>query len=165
MMCFLRVNGYAAECERTVFVSPPDKEEAELFSHMTAAREAAFAVVRPGARAEDVDAAAREYFAQHGLEKYMLHRAGHGIGMGNHEGPWLSEGSAHVLEENMIVSIEPGLYVPEIGGFRHSDTVLVTPDGYERLTTHPTALDDVMICGAKPVKRLKGALVRKMARV
>jgi Xaa-Pro dipeptidase len=165
MMCFLRVNGYAAECERTVFACPPSKEEAELFGHMLTAREMAFALVRPGVRAEDVDMAAREYFVKHGLEKYMLHRVGHGIGMGNHEGPWLSEGSEHVLAENMIISIEPGLYIPEIGGFRHSDTVLVTKDGYERLTTHPTALEDVMIRGAKPGKRLKGALVRKMAKV
>ena len=165
MMCFLRANGYAAECERTVFVCPPSAEETELFTHMLKAREAAFAVLRPGVRAEDMDAAAREYFAQRGLEKYMLHRVGHGIGMGNHEGPWLSEGSEHVLEENMIVSVEPGLYVPEIGGFRHSDTVLVTKDGYERLTTHPTALEDVMIRGAKPTKKLKGALIKKMARV
>lgn len=165
MMCFLRANGYAAECERTVFICPPTAEEAELFGHMLHAREAAFAVLRPGIRAEEVDAVARGYFAQHGLEKYMLHRVGHGIGMGNHEGPWLSEGSEHVLEENMIVSVEPGLYVPEVGGFRHSDTVLITKDGYERLTTHPTALDDVMIRGAKPMKRLKGALVKRMARV
>ena len=165
MMCFLRVNGYAAECERTVFVCPPSKEEAELFGHMTAAREAAFALVRPGARAEDVDAAARSYFEKYGLEKYMLHRVGHGIGMGNHEGPWISEGSPHVLAENMIISVEPGLYIPEIGGFRHSDTVLVTKDGYERLTTHPTSLEDVMIRGAKAGKRLKGALIRKMAKV
>lgn len=165
MMCFLRVNGYAAECERTVFACPPTKDETELFAHMLAAREAAFAAVRPGARAEDADLAAREYFAKYGLEQYMLHRAGHGIGMGNHEGPWLSEGSEHVLAENMIVSIEPGLYVPDVGGFRHSDTVLVTKDGYERLTTHPTALADVMIRGAKIGKRLKGTLIRRMARV
>jgi Xaa-Pro aminopeptidase len=165
LMCLVRANGYAAECERTMFAAPPTKEEAELFGHMLAAREAAYLLVRPGARAEDVDAAAREYFAKHGLEKYMLHRVGHGIGMGNHEGPWLSEGSAHVLTENMIISVEPGLYIPEIGGFRHSDTVLVTKDGYERLTTQPTALDDVMIRGAKVGKKLKGALIRKMARV
>ena len=165
MMCFLRANGYAAECERTVFVCPPSKEEAALFGHMLAAREAAFALVRPGVRAEDVDAAAREYFTKHGLEKYMLHRVGHGIGMGNHEGPWLSEGSKHVLAENMIVSVEPGLYIPEIGGFRHSDTVLVTKDGYERLTVHPTALEDAMIRGAKAGKRLKGALIRKTAKL
>ena len=165
MMCFLRANGYAAECERTVFVCPPTKEEAELFHHMLASREAAFAVLRPGARAEEADIAARGYFEKYGLEKYMLHRAGHGIGMGNHEGPWLSEGSVHVLEENMIVSVEPGLYVPEVGGFRHSDTVLITKDGYERLTRHPTALEDVMIKGSKPLKKLKGALIRRMARV
>jgi len=165
MMCFLRANGYAAECERTVFICPPSPEEAELFGHMSKAREAAFAALRPGARAEEPDIAARAYFAQHGLEKYMLHRAGHGIGMGNHEGPWLSEGSEHVLAENMIVSVEPGLYVPEIGGFRHSDTVLITKDGYERLTTHPTALEGVIIRGGKPMKKLKGALIKKMARV
>lgn len=165
MMCFLRVNGYAAECERTVFACPPTAREAELFACMLEAREAAFAVVCPGARAEDVDAAARVCFAKHGLEEYMLHRAGHGIGMGNHEGPWLSEGSTYILEENMVVSVEPGLYVPEIGGFRHSDTVLVTKDGYERLTTHPTALADVMLRGAKPGKKLKGALIRRMSRI
>jgi Xaa-Pro aminopeptidase len=165
MMCFLRVNGYAAECERTVFVRPPSREETELFGHMLAAREAAFAALRPGAPAAAADMAARTYFERHGLDGYMLHRAGHGIGLGNHEGPWLSEGSAHVLAENMIVSVEPGLYVPEIGGFRHSDTVLITKDGYERLTAQPTALADVIIRGAKISRRLKGALVKRMARV
>ena len=69
-----------------------------------------------------------------GFGDNLLHRVGHGIGMGGHEGPWVAEGSDDVLEENMIISIEPGLYWRGQGGYRHSDTVLITSDGYRKLT-------------------------------
>ena len=122
LMCLLRINGYAAECERTVFLGPPSACDAELFHHMEKARELAFSMVRPGTPCADIDQATRDYFDGQGLSGYILHRTGHGFGLGNHEAPWLSAGSKDVLEKNMVISIEPALYLPDRGGFRHSRT-------------------------------------------
>jgi Xaa-Pro dipeptidase len=160
LMSFLRVNGYAAECERTAFMIKPTDKQKELFAHMQKAREIAFGMVKPRALCSDIDAATRDYFASQGLDKFILHRTGHGIGMGNHEAPWLSVGSTDVLQENMVVSIEPGLYPPEIGGFRHSDTVLVTSSGYECLTKFHTSIEELTVSPHKPLKALKGHIIR-----
>ena len=161
LMSYNRVNGYAAECERTVFLGEPTSEELGLYNAMAEARELAFSMVRPGASCSGIDAATQEFFAAKGLGDNILHRTGHGIGMGNHEPPWLSRGSDDTLEENMVISIEPGLYLDGIGGFRHSDTVLVTKNGYEILTRYPCSLDSLTVRGARPVQRVKGAIIRK----
>jgi Xaa-Pro aminopeptidase len=81
--------------------------------------------------------------------------------LGNHEGPWVADGSEDVIEENMLISIEPGIYLPGVGGVRHSDTVLVTRDGYELLTHYPTDIEALTICAPKPFARLRGKLVRR----
>jgi Xaa-Pro dipeptidase len=160
MMCVLRVNGYAAECERTVFLREPTAREKELFEHMKNARDIAFAMLKPGVSCSDIDAATRDYFASQGLAQYILHRTGHGFGLSGHEAPWLSRGSKDILKENMFVSIEPALYLPEIGGFRHSDTVRITENGYECLTTYPTSLGELTLPTSKPLKSIQGSIVR-----
>ena len=160
-MSFLRVSGYAAECERTVFVKKPSKREVELFALMTEARKAAFAIIRPGMPCADVDAAANGYLRDRGLGPCLLHRVGHGIGLSNHEGPWLSEGSTDILAANMVVSVEPGIYLSELGGFRHSDTVLVTGTGCEVLTRSPTALEELVFTSPHPLRKAKGRMIRK----
>ena len=158
---FLRVNGYAAECERTYFLEPPTGEVKEAFTAMLEARRRAFDLLRPGANSSEIDAATKDFLQEEGYSDYLLHRTGHGFGLSNHEGPWLSEGSSDVLQENMLVSIEPGIYLPGVGGIRHSDTTLVTKDGYENLTTYPTDLKSLTIKSYKPLTRLRGALVRR----
>jgi Xaa-Pro aminopeptidase len=160
-MSFIRVNGYAAEVERTYFHQKPSEDERALFQHMENARKAAFDLVRPGARCSEIDAAANDYLRQKGLAEYLLHRTGHGIGMGNHEGPYVAEGSKDVLEENMVISIEPGIYVPDVGGFRHSDTVRVTNSGAETLTTYSVDIESLILPAYKIFKRLKGKLIRR----
>jgi Xaa-Pro aminopeptidase len=160
-LSFMRVNGYGAECERTFFVTPPTGKMIEMFALMQEARRRAFALVRPGTACAEIDLAANGYLREAGFGDYLLHRTGHGFGLGNHEGPWVVDGSRDVLAENMLISIEPGLYIPDLGGFRHSDTVLVTKDGYERLTHFPTDLQSLTLRGGKPFTRLRGALVRK----
>ena len=142
-----RINGYAAECERTFFTIAPGPRERELFEAMTLARELAFGLVRPGVACAEIDACVNAFLRDRGFGDFRtrLHRCGHGFGLGNHEPPWLAEGSAHVLAENMVISIEPGLYVAGVGGFRHSDTVLVTADGHRRLTHSPVRLDDLVL--------------------
>ncbi|HHW07573.1 MAG TPA: M24 family metallopeptidase [Clostridia bacterium] len=77
---------------------------------------------------------------RNGFKDNLLHWTGHGIGLGNHEGPFIAEGSTDILKESMVISIEPGIYIQNLGGFRHSDTVLVTKDGFELLTDAPPAL-------------------------
>jgi Xaa-Pro aminopeptidase len=160
-LSFLRANGYAAECERTFFVSPPTSHMKEMFGIMREARNRAFTMIRPGVSCAEIDIVANGFLREQGLGDYLLHRTGHGFGLGNHEGPWVAEGSTDILEENMLVSVEPGIYIPDLGGFRHSDTVLVTADGYECLTLYPTDLDALTLRSAKIFTKLRGALIRK----
>lgn len=159
---YLRVNGYAAENERTFFLSPVTQQVQDAFGCMLQARELALSLVRPGIAAAEIDQAVRELFTQEGYGENILHRTGHGIGIGNHEGPWLAEGSEDVLQENMVISIEPGLYFPDIGGVRHSDTVRVTGDGNEILTSFPIGLEELTITASKSLNKLKGSLMKRM---
>lgn len=160
-LSFMRVNGYGAECERTFFVIPPTRAMQDMFAAMLEARQRAYALVRPGAACAEIDCAATGFLRQEGLADYRLHRTGHGLGLGNHEGPWVADGSPQVLAENMLISIEPGIYIPGLGGFRHSDTVLVTASGYEILTHSPEDIGRLSVTGGKFFTRLQGALVRK----
>jgi len=160
-LSFMRVNGYGAECERTFFVAPPTDKMIEMFKVMLEARRRAFALVCPGRLCVEIDLAANGFLREAGFGDYLLHRTGHGFGLGNHEGPWVADGSPDVLAENMLISIEPGIYISNLGGFRHSDTVLVTKDGYERITHFPSDLESLTLRGGKLFKRFRGALVRK----
>ena len=161
LMSYNRVNGYAAECERTVFLGKPSPRDVELYNLVMEARALAYSMVRPGVPCADIDAATQNFFQQHGYKDKIIHRTGHGIGLGNHEQPWLSVGGEDVLAENMVISIEPALYFDDIGGFRHSDTVLVTKDGYEILTSYPSDLEHLVVSGLRPLQKLKGAIMRK----
>jgi Xaa-Pro aminopeptidase len=137
--------GYNAELERGMAIGEPSDEVRRLFEHTVAAQEAAFAAIRPGATCADVDGAVMRYFEQHGLERYWRQHTGHAIGLRNHEAPFLDVGDHTVLEPGMVFTIEPGLYDDRIGGLRHSDTVVVTEDGYEKLTEYPSDLDSLTI--------------------
>ncbi len=162
-LALTRVNGYAAECERTYFTATPSAKMHQMFEAMTEARKIAFRMIRPGLPCAELDAALNEYLRQegHGDEDLSLHRTGHGFGLGNHEPPWIAEGSLDRLAENMVISVEPGIYLEGFGGVRHSDTVRVTKNGYELLTKHPANLDRLVIRGWKPHARLKGKLVSR----
>lgn len=159
-MCYFRINGYAAECERTFFLDPPGAEDRERFTAVMEARRRAFGVLRAGVRCSDLDAAANGFLREEGYADRLLHRTGHGIGLGNHEEPWLAEGDDRELQENMVVSVEPGLYFDERGGYRHSDTVLITKEGYEILTSHPVSLEELTLGGGSLGARLKSRMIR-----
>lgn len=118
-------------------------------------------MVRAGVRAADIDEETRAYFDQHGLLNRLLHRTGHGVGLRNHEGPYIAEGSNEILEENMVITIEPGIYIEGIGGYRHSDTIRVTKNGYEVLTTFPTDLEDMTLTKSNILAKLKGKFIQK----
>ena len=137
--------GYLSELERTMFVGEPSPEQERLFGHMKALQETAFGAIRPGALCSDVDRAVRAYFAHRDLFAYWRHHTGHAIGLRYHEGPFLDSGDHSEIRPGMVFTVEPGLYSPELGGFRHSDTVLVTDDGIELLTYYPRDLESLVI--------------------
>jgi Xaa-Pro aminopeptidase len=137
--------GYNAELERGMVIGPPTDAQRRLFEHTVAAQEVAFAAIRPGVTCADVDGAVMRYFEQHDLLPYWRQHAGHGIGLRNHEAPFLDVGDYTVLEPGMVFTIEPGLYDSALGGFRHSDTVVVTDDGMEKLTDYPSDLESLTL--------------------
>ena len=107
------------------------------------AQQAAVDAVRPGATAEQIDAAARSVLAEARLGEAFLHRTGHGIGVSVHEEPYIAPGNDLVLREGMAFSIEPGIYFPGEWGARIEDIVVVTADGCERLNIAPHGLTAV----------------------
>jgi Xaa-Pro dipeptidase len=164
-MTYFKVNGYAAECERTFFLEEPRTEDREHFNHMINVRNISLNLVKPGVKCSDIDIAAREYLIKQGYENNLLHRTGHGIGLSNHEKPFISIGDDEILKENMIISIEPGIYIDEIGGYRHSDTVLVTKDGYELLTKFPIDMESMIITNKNVASRIKGRYVKSLLKL
>jgi Xaa-Pro aminopeptidase len=132
--------GYNSELERTMILGEPSDQQRRYFDHMVALQDTALAALRPGSMCADVDRAVRRYFGEHQLEPYWKHHSGHAIGIRYHEGPFLDSGDPTELKPGMVFTVEPGLYVPELGGFRHSDTVVITPEGIEVLTYYPRDL-------------------------
>ena len=137
--------GYNAELERALIVGPPTDEMRRLFDHMVAAQEVAFDALRPGATCADVDGAVLRYFEANDLLPYWRQHVGHAIGLRNHEAPFLDVGDHTLIEPGMVFTIEPGLYSDSVGGFRHSDTVVVTPDGIDVLTDYPKDIESLTI--------------------
>lgn len=140
-----RVNGYGAEVERTFFINSVPDEARRRFDVMLEARRIAFELLRPGALMSEVDQATRDCFEKNGYLENLLHRTGHSFGVTGHEAPFLAIGYDRVVEEGMLFSIEPGIYFEGIGGFRFSDTVLVTESGNVSLTSAPETLEELTL--------------------
>ncbi|MDQ0428807.1 Xaa-Pro dipeptidase [Planomicrobium stackebrandtii] len=139
------LNGYRAECERTFFIGQPTERQKELFHLVLEAQLAALDFIKVGVTAKEVNEVARKIFEKGGVEEYMNHRTGHGIGIGLHEEPSLRYDNDLVLQEGMVFCVEPGLYIPDVGGFRHSDTVVLTKKGTNLITHYPNDLESLII--------------------
>jgi len=139
------VDGYRAELERTLIVGRPTSKQEHAFGAMLEAQHAAMTSVGPNAQARAIDRAARDVFARAGLSEFAIHRTGHGIGVGAHEQPHLRFDSDETLLPGAVITIEPGVYIPGLGGFRHSDTVIVGRDGTEVVTNLPRTLDALCV--------------------
>ena len=137
--------GYNAELERGMVIGNPTDRQRELFGHVVKAQEAAFEAIRPGKTCAEVDGAVMKYFEDNDLLPFWRQHTGHGIGLRNHESPFLDLGDHTVLEPGMVFTVEPGLYDDEIGGFRHSDTVAVTEDGMKLLTDYPRDIESLTL--------------------
>jgi Xaa-Pro aminopeptidase len=117
-----------------VHLGRPSGEARRLYEAVLEAQQAAIAAVRPGATAGEVDGAARRVLRKRKLARYFTHSTGHGLGLEIHEAPRLAEGQTQKLEPGMVITIEPGAYLPGKWGVRIEDVVVVTPSGCEVLT-------------------------------
>jgi len=125
---------YAGDMTRTIALNRVSPRFEELYNKVLEAQLAAIARVAPGIPSREVDAAARNCLKEAGLNEYFGHGTGHGVGLEIHEAPTVSPRSEDILQPGMIITIEPGVYLPGWGGIRIEDVVLVTTDGYEVLT-------------------------------
>lgn len=137
---------YGSELERVFFVGEPSQVQAEFYKHAVALQDVAFNLIKPGIKCSDVDKEVMRYFKENNLMEYWRHHTGHALGFGMHEAPFFDSADDTIIEKGMVFSVEPGLYVKDVGGFRLSDTVLVTDDGIEMVTYYPREIDRV-ICG------------------
>jgi Xaa-Pro aminopeptidase len=134
------VDGYHSDMTRTIGFGDPDPRLVEIHQLVLRAQQAGMDAVRPGVRAGDVDAAARSVIVEAGHGDHYGHSLGHGVGLEIHEGPLLRAGSDAVVPEGTVVTIEPGVYVPGLGGVRIEDMVEVTAGGCRPIPTTPRGL-------------------------
>jgi Xaa-Pro aminopeptidase len=125
---------YCSDRTRTVHVGRPSEEARQLYEAVLEAQQAAISAVRPGVTAAEVDGAARRVLRKRKLARYFTHSTGHGLGLEIHEAPRLAKGQTQTLEPGMVITIEPGAYVPGKWGVRIEDVVVVTSSGCEVLT-------------------------------
>lgn len=135
-----RIGGYCSDLTRTVVVGTPPAGFLEVYEVVREAQEVAFRAVRPGVPAEEVDAAARRVIEAAGYGERFIHRTGHGIGLEEHEEPYIVAGNREPLRVGHCFSIEPGIYLPGEFGVRIEDIVTVTPEGAQRLNHAPREL-------------------------
>lgn len=129
--------GYCSDITRTIFLGEPEDKHREVYDIVLAAQKAGIDAVIPGRTGKEVDAVARKLIEEAGYGEYFGHGLGHSVGLAIHEGPNLNKREDRVLEPGMVVTVEPGIYIPDWGGVRIEDIVLVTEKGCEVLTQAP----------------------------
>lgn len=137
--------GYKSDLTRVVVTGKVTPKFEEVYRVVLEAQQRGIAALRPGATAGEVDAAARSVIEAAGYGRFFNHGLGHGFGLEIHEGPFFRRGGSVVAQAGMVVTIEPGIYLPEWGGIRIEDDILITPDGPEVLTSVPRSLADVVL--------------------
>ncbi|MCY4021523.1 MAG: aminopeptidase P family protein [Chloroflexi bacterium] len=135
-----RFQDYPADITRTFCVGQPTEQMRAMYEAVYGANKAAREFARPGVTCEAVDRVARDVIEAAGLGEYFIHRLGHGLGLSVHELPNIVAGNRQELLPGMVFTIEPGVYIPGLGGVRIEDNVLVTEDGLDVLTTFPREL-------------------------
>ncbi len=137
------LRGYCSDLTRTVFLGRIPQKIRRLYDAVLEAQAAAKSAIRPSVTAGEVDAAARGTLRKHGLAKYFTHSTGHGLGLEVHEMPRLGRGEKFVLQEGMVVTVEPGVYLEGTGGIRIEDDVVVQAGGALELTNAPRGLIEI----------------------
>ncbi len=140
-----QIDGYGVEIERTFFLGHVPENAKRPFEVSMEARALAYDMAKPGAVLSEIDKRVRKVIADAGYGHNIIHRTGHGMGITGHEAPYVALGDERELVPGMMISIEPGIYIEGVGGFRHSDTVLITDTGNAKLTEAPETLDELTI--------------------
>jgi len=135
-----KVKGYCADLTRTFITGKPTSRQAEIYRTVKEAQSLAVSRIHSGIEAKEIDEAARDHITEMGYGEYFVHSLGHGVGLEVHEPPALGPTSKDVLAAGNVVTVEPGVYIPQFGGVRIEDTVLVLDKGEEKLTKAPVSL-------------------------
>ena len=139
-----QLDGYASDCTRTYATGEIDPRDGQVYALVLHAQEAALGAVRPGPKGREVDAVARSIIDAAGHAEHFGHGLGHGVGLDVHEGPRLSKQGETALAAGMVVTVEPGVYVPGAVGVRIEDLVIVTDEGAEVVSSLPKELQSVV---------------------
>ena len=129
--------GYASDITRTVQFGNVTNHAKKIYNIVLEAQQKAIEKIKPGVKLSELDQTARQHITDAGYGKYFPHRLGHGIGLDVHEAPFVTEHNNDTLQEGMVITIEPGIYIPNDVGVRIEDDIQVTQDGYEYLTKYP----------------------------
>ena len=135
-----RFRGYVSDITRTFVLGGIDPELAKVYEVVKNANQAGVSAVQPGLKCQQVDSAVRSVIDASGYGEYFIHRTGHGIGLDEHEAPYISSDNKQLLQPAMTFTVEPGVYLPGKGGVRIEDNVVVTQDGVEVLSSFPREL-------------------------
>jgi Xaa-Pro aminopeptidase len=139
------IDGYQSELERTMIVGEPNPAQRRAFEAMVALQSRAIEWMKPGVPAAEVELEVVRLADELDVRDRLRHHVGHSIGLEPHEAPFLDRGEEALLEPGMVFTVEPGLYYADLGGFRHSDTVVITDDGCRVMTDYPRALEELVI--------------------
>jgi len=137
---YVKLAGYVCELERTFFLGEPSEKQKNYFQIMQEAQQIAIENTAAGVKASHIDQEVHNYLKEQNMLEYTKHHTGHGLGIEEHEPPFIDRGNNKKLQKNQIISLEPGLYIPQVGGFRHSDTFIVKEKGVETVTKTPRKL-------------------------
>ena len=137
--------GYQSGLERTMIVGEPDDNFVKYYDLMMTLQQAGFDALKPGRTFAEAEAEISAVYGELGVPERQRHHPRHGIGLEGHEWPFIDKGCPDVIEENMVLSVEPGIYAPGVGGFRHSDTVIIRSYGAERTTFYPRDLASMIV--------------------
>ncbi len=138
-------NHYKGDITRTFFAEKPAPKLADIYKIVLEANLAAIDIIRPGIKIKEVDLAARKVIEKAGYGEYFTHRTGHGLGIEAHEAPSIHQKNEEIIKEGLVFTVEPGIYIPKIGGCRVEDDILVKPKGCQVLTKYPKSLEDMLI--------------------
>ena len=140
-----KYKGYCGDLTRTFFIGSIPERMEEIYNVVLGAQQAAIEAMKPGAICGDIDKVARDFITEAGFGKQFIHGLGHGLGLDVHEMPSFHKGYEAELKENMVMTVEPGIYFAGMGGVRIEDDILVTADGYRKLSSFPRELESMII--------------------
>lgn len=133
--------GFCSDMTRTFVIGNVDSKLNEIHDIVKAAQMAGIKAVKPGIAIGEIDKICRDYIKEKGYEQYFTHGTGHGLGIEIHEAPWVIKNQSTILVPGMVITVEPGIYIPNLGGVRIEDDILVTKDGYQILTKSSREID------------------------